>query len=69
MASKIQAAKISCAQAFTGDCIRKEKSVLARIVQGEEEGTLFCFRRTNKLKGRKRWDRFFSSPQRIVGGR
>jgi len=40
----------------------KKKSVLARIVRAEEEGTLFV-PQPNKLKGRKRWIAFFHHPK------
>jgi glutamate 5-kinase len=40
----------------------KKKQVLARIVAGEEEGTLFVPEPT-KLQGRKRWIAFFHHPK------
>jgi glutamate 5-kinase len=40
----------------------KKKSVLARILEGAEEGTLFV-PQANKLKGRKRWIAFFHHPK------
>jgi len=63
MASKIQAAKIVIRAGIPLVIASgKKKSVLARIVQGEEEGTLFV-PQTNKLKGRKRWIAFFHHPK------
>src|SRR4029079_5646985 len=39
----------------------KKKRVIARIITGEEEGTLFVPEPT-KLQGRKRWIAFFHHP-------
>src|SRR5439155_3841081 len=63
MASKIQAAKIVIRAGIPLVIASgKKKSVLARIVQAEDEGTLFV-PQTNKLKGRKRWIAFFHHPK------
>src|SRR5204862_1534035 len=40
----------------------KKKSVLAKILGGENEGTLFVAQPT-KLQGRKRWIAFFHHPK------
>jgi glutamate 5-kinase len=63
MASKIQAAKIVMRAGIPLVIASgKKKSVLAQIVQGEDEGTLFV-PQPNKLKGRKRWIAFFHHPK------
>ena len=63
MASKVQAAKIVIRAGIPLVIASgKKKSVLARIVQAEDEGTLFV-PQTNKLKGRKRWIAFFHHPK------
>jgi len=63
MSSKIQAAKIAVRSGIplVIACGRK-KNVLARIVEGEIEGTLFV-PHTAKLRGRKRWIAFFHHPK------
>lgn len=63
MSSKIQAAKIVVRSGIplVIACGRKKK-VLARILAGEEEGTLFVPQPT-KLKSRKRWIAFFHHPK------
>ena len=43
----------------------RKRDVLARIVAGEEEGTIFV-PRTNKLKSRKRWIAFFHHPKGAI---
>jgi glutamate 5-kinase len=59
MASKIQAAKIVVRSGIPLVIASgKKKSVLARVVAGEDEGTLFVPQPT-KLQGRKRWIAFF----------
>ena len=40
----------------------KKKTVLARVLEGAEEGTLFVPQAT-RLKGRKRWIAFFHHPK------
>jgi glutamate 5-kinase len=63
MASKIQAAKIAVRSGIPLVIASgKKKQVLARIVAGEEEGTLFVPEPT-KLQGRKRWIAFFHHPK------
>jgi glutamate 5-kinase len=63
MASKIQAAKIVIRAGIPLVIASgKKKSVLARIVGGDEEGTIFV-PQPNKLKGRKRWIAFFHHPK------
>ena len=63
MGSKIQAAKIVMRAGIplVIACGHK-KTVLRRILEGEEEGTLFVPQR-HKLKGRKRWIAFFHHPK------
>ncbi|MGH7950860.1 MAG: glutamate 5-kinase [Limisphaerales bacterium] len=63
MASKIQAAKIVVRSGIplviaSGN----KKNVLAKILEGESEGTLFVAQ-PNKLQGRKRWIAFFHHPK------
>ena len=63
MLSKIQAAKISVRSGIpliiaSGN----KKQVLGRVLNGEEEGTLFVPQST-KLQGRKRWIAFFHHPK------
>jgi len=59
MASKLQAAKIvSRAGIPLVIASGKKKSVLSKILAGEEEGTIFT-PQGGKLKGRKRWIAFF----------
>ncbi len=63
MASKIQAAKIvSRAGIPLVIASGKKKAVLARVMAGEEEGTIFI-PQSDKLKGRKRWIAFFHHPR------
>lgn len=63
MSSKLQAARIVMRAGIplliaSG----RKKSVLARVLEGAEEGTLFV-PRPGKLKGRKRWIAFFHHPR------
>jgi len=63
MASKIQAAKIVVRSGIPLVIASgKKKKVLAGIVAGEDEGTLFVPQPT-KLQGRKRWIAFFHHPK------
>jgi glutamate 5-kinase len=63
MATKIQAAKIATRSGIALVIASgKKKEVLARILAGEEEGTMFV-PQPNKLKGRKRWIAFFHHPK------
>jgi glutamate 5-kinase len=63
MASKIQAAKISVRSGIPLVIASgKKKKVLARVLAGEDEGTLFV-PQPAKLKGRKRWIAFFHHPK------
>jgi glutamate 5-kinase len=63
MASKVQAAKIVIRSGIPLVIASgKKKSVLARILAGNEEGTIFV-PQTNKLAGRKRWIAFFHHPK------
>ena len=63
MASKIQAAKIAVRSGIPLVIASgKKKNVLARVVAGEEEGTLFVAQPA-KLQGRKRWIAFFHHPK------
>jgi len=63
MASKIQAAKIAVRSGIPLVIASgKKKQVLARIVAGEEEGTIFVAEPT-RLQGRKRWIAFFHHPK------
>ncbi|HMP84786.1 MAG TPA: glutamate 5-kinase, partial [Verrucomicrobiota bacterium] len=63
MASKIQAAKIVVRSGIPLVIASgKKKNVLARIADGEDEGTLFVPQST-KLQGRKRWIAFFHHPK------
>jgi glutamate 5-kinase len=63
MASKIQAAKVVIRAGIPLIIASgRKKAVLARILQGEVEGTLFV-PQPNKLKGRKRWIAFFHHPK------
>ncbi len=63
MASKIQAAKI-VGRAGIPLVIASghKRKALSRIMDGEEEGTLFI-PQPNKLRGRKRWIAFFHHPK------
>ena len=63
MTSKIQAAKmVSRAGVPLVIASGKKKTVLANILDGQEEGTLFVPQAT-KLAGRKRWIAFFHYPK------
>ena len=63
MASKIQAAKIVVRSGIPLVIASgKKKSVLAKIMAGETEGTLFVAQ-PNKLHSRKRWIAFFHHPK------
>lgn len=66
MSSKIQAAKIVVRAGIPLVIASgRKKTILRRIVDGEEEGTLFV-PQPNKLKGRKRWIAFFHHPKGTV---
>jgi len=63
MASKLQAAKIVIRAGIPLIIASgKRKNVLARIFEGQEEGTIFVAQPA-KLKGRKRWIAFFHHPK------
>ena len=63
MASKVQAAKIVVRSGIPLVIASgKKKNVLAKILNGEDEGTLFVAQ-PNKLQGRKRWIAFFHHPK------
>ena len=63
MATKIQAAKVATRSGIPLVIASgKKKNVLAAVVSGEEEGTLFVPQPT-KLTGRKRWIAFFHHPK------
>ena len=63
MTSKIEAAKIIIRTGIPLVIASgKKKAVLGRVLDGEEEGTLFV-PKPNKLKGRKRWIAFFHDPK------
>jgi glutamate 5-kinase len=63
MASKIQAAKIAVRSGIPLVIASgRKKHVLARIVAGEAEGTVFV-PQPNRLRGRKRWIAFFHHPK------
>ena len=63
MASKIQAAKIAVRSGIPLVIASgKKKGVLARILAGETEGTLFVAQ-PNKMHSWKRWIAFFHHPQ------
>lgn len=62
MASKVQSAKMTVRSGIPMVIASgRKKTVLARILRGEEEGTLFV-PRPSKLRGRKRWIAFFHHP-------
>jgi glutamate 5-kinase len=68
MASKLQAAKIAVRSGIPLVIASgKKKRALERIVNGEEEGTLFVPQPT-RLQGRKRWIAFFHHPAGAFGG-
>ncbi len=63
MASKIQAAKIVIRSGIPLVIASgKKKAVLAKVLGGEDEGTLFVAQ-PGKLQGRKRWIAFFHHPK------
>jgi len=63
MASKVEAAKIVCrAGVPLVIASGRKKRVLAEILAGNEEGTIFI-PQPNKLTGRKRWIAFFHHPK------
>ncbi len=63
MASKIKAARIAMRSGIPLVIASgRKKRVIARVVAGEEEGTLFVPEPT-RLRGRKRWIAFFHSPK------
>ena len=63
MASKVQAAKIVVRSGIPLVIASgKKKNVLAKVLAGEDEGTLFVAQ-PNKLQGRKRWIAFFHHPK------
>ena len=63
MASKVQAAKIVVRSGIPLVIASgKKKNVLAKVLAGEDEGTLFVAQ-PNKLHGRKRWIAFFHHPK------
>ena len=63
MKSKIEAAKIAVRSGIPLVIASgKKKNVLAKILGGEDEGTLFVAQ-PKKLQGRKRWIAFFHHPQ------
>ena len=62
MKSKIEAAKIAVRSGIPLVIASgKKKNVLAKILAGEDEGTLFVA--PEKVQGRKRWIAFFHHPQ------
>ncbi|MBI2948380.1 MAG: glutamate 5-kinase [Verrucomicrobia bacterium] len=66
MASKIQAAKMVVRSGIPLVIASGRKSdVLARILDGAEEGTMFV-PQSNKLKSRKRWIAFFHHPKGTI---
>jgi glutamate 5-kinase len=63
MRSKIQAAKIAVRSGIPLVIASgRKKHVLARVLAGETEGTIFV-PQPNKLRGRKRWLAFFHHPK------
>jgi glutamate 5-kinase len=63
MKSKIQAAKIAVRSGIPLVIASgRKKQALARVVAGEQEGTLFV-PHTTRLRGRKRWIAFFHHPR------
>jgi glutamate 5-kinase len=63
MASKVQAAKIVVRSGIPLVIASgKKKNVLAKVLAGEDEGTLFVAQ-PNKLQGRKRWIAFCHHPK------
>jgi len=63
MASKIQSAKMVARSGIPLVIASgKKKCVLAKILEGQDEGTIFVAQ-PNKLTGRKRWIAFFHHPK------
>jgi glutamate 5-kinase len=63
MASKIEAAKIAVRSGIPLVIASgRKKQALARVISGQEEGTLFVPQAT-RLQGRKRWIAFFHHPR------
>jgi len=63
MASKIQAARIVTRAGIPLIIASgRKKQVLAEVLEGQEQGTVFI-PQPNKLKGRKRWIAFFHHPK------
>ncbi|HVR36755.1 MAG TPA: glutamate 5-kinase [Methylomirabilota bacterium] len=63
MATKIQAARVTIRAGIPMVIASgAKKNVLARILDGEDEGTLFV-PQPSRLKGRKRWIAFFHHPK------
>jgi glutamate 5-kinase len=63
MKSKIEAAKIAVRSGIPLVIASgQNKDVLAKIIAGEDQGTLFVAK-PHRLKGRKRWIAFFHHPQ------
>jgi len=63
MTSKVEAAKVVVRSGIPLVIASgRKKQVLARVVNGEEEGTLFVPQPT-RLQGRKRWIAFFHHPR------
>jgi glutamate 5-kinase len=63
MATKIQAAKIVVRSGIPLVIASgRKKNVLARVLAGEDEGTLFV-PQPGRLQGRKRWIAFFHHPK------
>jgi glutamate 5-kinase len=63
MATKVEAARTAVRAGIPVVIASGRKpGVLARVANGEEEGTVFV-PRENKLKGRKRWIAFFHHPK------
>lgn len=66
MSSKIQAAKIVVRAGIPLVIASgRKKTVLRRVLDGQDEGTLFVAQ-PNKLKGRKRWIAFFRHPKGVL---
>ncbi|MBP7826911.1 MAG: glutamate 5-kinase [Verrucomicrobia bacterium] len=66
MRSKIQAAKIVVRSGIPLVIASgRKKGVLARVLAGETEGTLFV-PQPHKLRGRKRWIAFFHHPKGVL---
>jgi len=63
MKSKVEAAKIAVRSGIPLVIASgRNRQVLAQILAGEEQGTLFIAK-PNRLRGRKRWIAFFHHPQ------